>query len=501
VRGDGVLELPATCREWDLRETRPSWTTALRLDGGLLRLGATGLNGSSADALAGLDDFVFGSNGANVEVAESVVVTQPLRSVADAGGIVKSGAGTLTLAAPNNRAFGVEVKEGTLAARFDTSARKAYPHGLAALWDFDGDEPLKDKTGHGFDLVQMHEATDKLVSFTEGDAENGFAHSGKSAYWPTWGGSLGMTNSAAWYWNAHTVSFWVRMKTFNPSSGLICFMSTRSDATNHQNNNWCICLKGDGDTLHFDGDPDCYKGVCSEDTVSKFTAQEWHMVTTVRNGGNEWDYIDGQLVANEPGKGVVASVAQLKKEGLFLTIGQTYGGFEKGNEYINDGAMMDDIAIFSRALSAEEVAALYAAAPRAAAPSVKVASGATFDMAGGSLATPFLSGAGTVANGTLAVTGRVEMVQSGAAHVSAPEFPASGVVVDFGRDASDPLAVGNYAVMTFDSLSAESAANVAGWKAVGTGRSRRFTTRFSVDTGANAVVAEIVPPGLSIIIR
>ena len=502
VSGAGRLTLPPTFRAWEA--TTPVWAATLSVDGGELSFPSGGSRGVASDYLAGLDDFVVGPGGATIDVpAEAAVVTQRIRPTTSSGGaLVKTGAGELTLSASNNVVFGgVDVRGGLLRAGFDQAPQKGWPAGLAALWTFDGDDPLSDSSGHGYDLIQLHPG--KSVVFTNGDETIGVSRGGNAAYWQVAGGSLAMTNSVVFDWNAHTVSFWVRLKNFNQYKGLISFASTRSKISGENyaslvNNDWCICLKGSGNTLRFDSDPNIYPGVSPEDTQAKFTAGEWHMITSVRDAQNVWEYIDGEPVT--PGGGISATYAgtRLKAENAIFSIGQTYGGFDTGNEYINAGAMMDDFAVFSRALTADEVAAMFADSQRAPAPPVAVAAGAVWDMNGCVLATRRLSGAGAVTNGVLSVEGEIALDPEAAQplHVANPVFPSGEVTVDLGRTAEDPVKTGTrVTVLTFDSLAAASEANVSRWKASGTGLDKRFVAKFSVDRASNAVVLDVIGGG------
>lgn len=514
VADEGTLTLPATTRSNPAPAMTASASTVLHLDGGLLRLsGAVGANASLDDYLRGLDDWTLGANGGRLETpAADVTIPQRLRATSSTGGdFVKTGPGALTLSAANNLVFGaVDVKEGTLTAKLDAAPQKAYPDSLVALWTFDGEDPLADKTGHGHDLVQLHGET-YPVAFTNGDETIGFAHSGACAYWPACGGSLAATNGVAFNWNAHTVSFWAKLTSFSMTRGLICFLSTRSRAHGEgygsiMNNNWCVCLKGSGSGLHFDGEPDIYPGVLAEDTVRLFTKDAWHMVTSVRDGTNVWEYIDGERVRTENIGGNVKLTPgsiNFKAQDTIFSIGQTYGGFDAGNEYLNAGAMMDDVAVFSRALTAEEVAALYAASPRAPAPAVKVAEGATWNMDGSTLATPLLAGAGTVENGTLAVTNAIALDPAAGTplHVATPVFPTSDVTVDLGRTEDDPVPYGKITVLTYDTLDGESAGRVRGWKIAGTGHARKVQKTFSVDAVNKAVVLDVSAGGTALILR
>lgn len=514
----GELSIPSTDRQQTSKY--PSAVSAsLSVDGGTVGFtGASSVGPGVTDYLYGLDELLVGARGGTVDVrTPSATVTQPVRGKDSSGGdLVKTGAGDLTLASPVNQVFGaVDVREGALTAKFDQSPASGFPEGLVALWTFEGDNPLADKTGHGYDLVQMHEASFP-VQFTPGDETIGRARNGTCAYWPVCGGSLGMTNKCSWSFNSYTVSFWTKLRNFDQGKSLISFMSTRSrvrctDPSNVYSsifdNYFCICLKPVNGKIRFDGDPDCYAGVSADDVARHFAPGEWHLVTSVREGSQLREYIDGQRVTTAVSDTLAAQKGAFpfKNDAAILLIGQTYGGFDVGNEYLNAGAMMDDIAIFSRALNDEEIASLYASVQKTPVAAVKVSAGATYDMNGGELVVPMLAGAGTVANGALTITERLQLDPAGTLHVDRVGVAANSAgVIDLGRDEGNPVRVPSEVVLfTYDELDAGAVANLGTWlhNVTGTGRDYKGAYAVRHDVENKRVVLELQGSRMVIIIR
>ena len=266
-------------------------------------------------------------------------------------------------------------------------------------------------------------------------------------------------------------------------------------------------LKPVGGKTCFDGDPACYAGVSADDVARLFAPGEWHLVTSVREGSQLREYIDGQRVTTAVSDtlSVQTGATPFKNDAAVLLIGQTYGGFDTGNEYLNAGAMMDDIAIFSRALNDEEIASMYASVQKRPVAAVKVSAGATYDMNGGALSVPTLAGAGTVANGALTVTERLRLDPAGTLHVDRVGVAANGAgVIDLGRDEGNPVqAPGEIVLFTYDELDADAVANLGTWErnVTGTGRDDKGAYAVRQDAENNRVVLELLGSGTVVILR
>ncbi|HWH69881.1 MAG TPA: LamG-like jellyroll fold domain-containing protein, partial [Candidatus Sulfotelmatobacter sp.] len=89
-------------------------------------------------------------------------------------------------------------------------------------------------------------------------------------------------------------------------------------------------------------------GVADVDSsVGSFTMGQWYHIAVVRNGTGVQFYIDGVLKNTGTLANIIASSAYLQ-----------LGGNPTGSEYFT--GIMDEAAVFNRALSAAEIAALYA---------------------------------------------------------------------------------------------------------------------------------------------
>lgn len=208
----GVATLPATRRSvaYDRRK-RDAWegggNATLLFDGGTLALNGAAEEGASLDDyLFGVDALVVAGGGATVETpAADVAFSQPVEiGLSGAGDFVKRGPGALALTTTNRVLGAVKVEEGLLAAGFDTAPRFRYPDGLLALWDFDGEDPYADRTGHGYALAQRDVPGTGLVTFTDEAA-----HAGRSARM-SGNGALQIVNCQGLNVRRFTVNLWVR---------------------------------------------------------------------------------------------------------------------------------------------------------------------------------------------------------------------------------------------------------------------------------------------------
>jgi autotransporter-associated beta strand protein len=499
VRTNGVLAIPASVRSVPFSRTENfGGIGSLVLDGARLRLtgiGADGI-GSLTNYLSGADSIAVGEGGARIETAfdGEATICMPVRSrTASDGGFEKTGPGTLVLAASNNVVFGaIDVKEGTLKARFVGGERAVHPEGLVINWDFDGEDPYADSTGHGFDLSQAFPETP--VAFTN---ENALC--GKSAFWEVGGAALKMGGTSGFGMVRHTVNLWVRFKNWTNYKSHRGVFSTRvnSAITGHAGS-FDIAFKGlnDGSDIIM---ANAFFGVnganLSHDQLAGFNLEKWHMITIVREVGTVTSYIDGEkkttAVTTRTGDAFLSS-------GYLITLGMNIAN----SEMLNAGTMIDDVSIYGRALTDDEVLSLYAGACCTSRPPVIVAADATWDMNGGALTTSRLSGGGTISNGVLTVDGAIAPSRGGVLKVGRLAVASADGVVDLGREVGDPIAVpGVIPVVEFEELDAETAANVAHWRVVNTGVVKPMVAHVRVDAAESKIVVETTGNGTMLIFR
>lgn len=485
----GVATLPATRRSvaYDRRK-RDAWkgggNATLLFDGGTLALnGVVGEGASLGDYLFGVDALVVAGGGATVETpAADVAFSQPVEiGLSGAGDFVKRGPGALALTTTNRVLGAVKVEEGLLAAGFDTAPRFRYPDGLLALWDFDGEDPYADRTGHGYALAQRDMPGTGLVTFTDEAA-----HAGRSARMPG-NGALQIVNCQGLNVRRFTVNLWVRPQQVR--LGHQAYIASRASTNEVDAINYDFALKMNSGTDRF--------RPLHEDVYATFTAQKWHMLTCVMDvdAGERRVYFDGAFLDSKD------DVIALVRPGYKLTIGM---GVNNG-EFAGDGTLIDDVAIFGRVLADEEIAALYAATATAdgrvaAQPAaVDVAAGATLDLLGCTVSPAVLRGAGTVANGALADVARLEI--DPAAPMTVDAFaPAASGTLDCGRAAAHPLPVGaRLPVLAASSLQIPAAFD---WTVTGTGLHPARARAFLRADAANGLLSvETATAGTLLLLR
>lgn len=491
----GELTLPATTRAVAYDAERPASFSTLELAGGTLKFGGVGTSGSANDYLAGLN-YLSLTGEAAVDVPADATVTQPLVAAADATGLTKKGAGTLTLATTADLPAKVSVEQGTLATAFRTDAKANVPDGLLAFWTFDGADPLKDVTGHGYDLEQAVAGTE--VQFTEEEA-----HAGRSAWWQTPGAVLKCTKLVSGGFHRMTVSLWVRLESKNGYKSHIGMFSMRNNlAGTASSMAFDIAYKGtiNNNSLRECGIGNCFFGSIytgiPKSAGGDISIQEWHMVTITRDGGRVRGYVDG-LPCTDVLAGSEAST--LLENGRMITLGANISSASGFNEMLNKDARLDDVAIYSRCLEDADVAALYAAQVRPSrADEVRVASSATLDLRGSFLTTALLGGAGTVASGSVTTLSTLAVDPAEPLTVDALVLGESGTV-DCGRTADDPLPTKGTLVVV--RANAVSGADPATWTVTGTGWQKGRGRARLVLNDDNDLALELTGSGTVVVFR
>ncbi len=495
----GTLTLPTTTRVKAYDRRSPYNYSTLELAGGTLALGGFGGSGALDDYLAGLNYLNLAGAVAVDTAGQEATITQPLQVTAEGTSLTKTGAGALTLVATNDVPNAVQVDAGTLSAAFRTDASAKRPDGLLALWTFDGEDPYRDVTGHGYDLVQAVDGTD--VDFT-----TDLAHGGKCAWWKTAGGALKCTNVTSMGLLEMTVSLWVRLETKNAVDSHIGMFSTRVKADCLSNVvDFDIAYKGtingNNPELSTKGIGNCFFGSnltgIPDRSGGDISLQEWHMITITRNQNHVRSYIDGVLCRDvmESGKGATS----LLRSGCIITLGANIANGTGLHEKMNVNGRLDDVSIYSRCLSGDEVAALYAARQtEPVAASVTVAADACLDLRDTALTAQTLGGAGVVQSGTVTALARLAVDPDAPLTVDALVLGEAGVL-DCGRTADDPLPTSGTRVVVY-------AGEVTGgspsqWTVTGTGLAAgRAVHCLALDADGNLVL-ESSPGGTVLLFR
>ncbi|MDD4019365.1 MAG: hypothetical protein PHV28_15650, partial [Kiritimatiellae bacterium] len=518
--GIGELDLVATTRS--VPYASGGGRTAFTFDGGVLKARGLAPYGASSltNYLFGVDSLTLRSGGAVIETpAADIALPQPLRAAETNGGVVKRGMAALTLPSTNNAWCGTtDVQAGTLRARLNQNLQHPYPEGLLALWTFDDGTPA-DRSGNGFNLAQQNDTN--VVTFVDG----GFC--GKAARF-TGQSSLKMGYAQAFDVTVYSVSAWVKLGVRN--IGHQGIFSTRVNAAENGNlGTFDFKVNGNGpyiSNMNAAG-PVAVGAFIYESMGGYLETNVWYMLTFVVAPDRTDAYLNG-VWKNSTN---LVSVAQLLKPGCLLTLGRGIATETNPNgEMMGPGGMIDDVAVFSRALSAAEIAGMYEAMlPR---PPVRVAEAAAYDLLGSTNIAPSVTGGGTVSNGVLVVTDSID--PDSAAEVAALsienlvlnstnlvyactvagltndlvrvggslEVPETGTV-DLGRTSEDPLATPFHrTVMTFGTLGSTDAQTLSQWKVTGDGiTGKRYVRKVIVDTVNGRVDVDIRYNGTFFFIR
>ena len=504
------LDFPASLASEERNNEKPGEASLLVLDGATLK--ATSEDGGSfGDYLAGVTSLALGSRGAVFDTCgNDVTIKQTLVPTGwtQTAGIVKKGAGSLALGGRLNWMVGpLAVLEGTLKAGFDTGVHRLQALGALALYTFDGENPFADKSGNGYDLEQTHgEDNDhSAVGFVESNALAGkaaiFAANGKK-------GSLKASNIVSTSFNKQTVSAWVRFETLKLDFGNAGIVSTRvkSDFSD-PGNNFDLAYKSiaktnnvslTGNTWGFgtiwaSAQATIWNDVVGGGTAKAPSTQEWHHLVMVNDNGTYSSYLDGVCYVDRYKGNPVAFLSS----GYLLTIGQGTGT----SEFMNKGGMIDEVAVYNRALTADEVKLLYTGESKLATFPVTVAAGATWDMNGVTSTVTSVTGGGSIINGQLAVLQGVYCDSECALHIENPVFADGEGVLNLGFD-EDVCAPVNSKIrlFSFDEMSEESAANLQRWTVEGIGdRADLRVGRISIED--NAVYGIVAPKSLTMIVR
>ena len=457
-------------------------------------------SGSLDDYLNGVTSFGIGAGGGSIDTCgNDATITQTLLPTgAETGVFAKLGEGTLTMSGAGNVIGGtLAVSNGTLIAAFDTGTRRPYPEGAMAIWDFDGEDPYADRTGHGYDLEQTHPDVVE-VGFTD---EN--ALSGKAAKWSesTVGGALNATCITSTRFNRQSVSVWVRYNSLTADKGNLGILSTRcKNDWSANGNNFDLAYKtvwntngvSTGGLKGFGTVWDMAQASIWDPLVGHApSVNEWHHLVMVNDNGHYRSYLDGVCYVDR----VTSSQPGFLSSGYLITLGQ---GIVTG-ENMNKGGMLDEVAIYGRALTDAEVAELYRqGTAKSWEFDLAVAEGAVWDMNASTATVRSVSGGGTVRNGKIVVAERLVTTQDAALTVDKVSFGADGTI-DLGYGETERRTVGSRALLTFSELDAEGRLALKGWRLENAGAGTNTSVALRVTE--NAIVLDVIPKGAIVVIR
>ena len=485
----GTLALPVT-RTYGAGAAR--WTN-LKLNGGILELTGVALDATDmSDYLAGLRRVTLGSAGGVIDTRTlDVTVRQNVLALDNAGGLAKTGPGSLTLPGTNTLWGMADVQEGTLRARFTHRDLPATPF----LWLAMDSTDSPDVSGNGH-VVSIYQSGLTVTN-----------RMGNPALWLDGAGSFSVAYNTA-YTNipAFTASAWIYV-TANAVGSDQSIISARPSGDKA----FELKLNGGDNRLrllqHSNDGQAWWQDIRTVDAVP---LNQWVHVAAAMDASGLAMYINGvkqslvQVVGSGGGGTPETYLGGWPFPGYIWLMrpGRT-GPLMVGRTSTSAGSAfkggLDDVMLFERILSDAEVAQLAAESPVEPL-DVRVGTLGTLDLLGETARVSAASGNGQVVNGTLAVksllapgdaadgvAGAVLSVQNLTLGTNVVYACTRGVsvndlvdvgglltvdgagVIDFGRTAENPITSGfTTTVMTYGSVSG--AANFADWKVTGLGR-------------------------------
>lgn len=292
--------------------------------------------------LAGTEDNV---NTANVNTDGNEVIA-PVESEIT----LQNGSTTLTLPAYSLTVLKLEISDGNVDVTMGDSLAGAYTFDDAeapldnSASDAEGSEAVVvDKENN---LAEVEEA------FTYVTDRNG----GQAASFDgtTTGNALKL--DTAFTGNAQTISFWMNTTAYTDWTS--AFFAYDPDNNNYVN----IMPQGWGDTSLNPQYAEGTDGLISKTAGAEggLNVGEWHMVTFVIDGSTITIYKDG--VAVQAFQDTVFADTAAVTEGYLATMTELYLGANVYGDPLYNGAI-DDVYLYNKALTAEEVAALYGYIP------------------------------------------------------------------------------------------------------------------------------------------
>jgi len=228
----------------------------------------------------------------------------------------------------------VHLNDGQTQSKTITNIPSYIPtNGLVGYWPFNGN--AKDESGNGNDGI-VNGAT--LISDRNGNLNSAYSFDGLNDGIRTSDNNFPYGNSD------RTITFWIN----NTSSGVNCAIPVRYGL--HSSDNGCWILHSNSCNSSYPNGTlraDFYNsGVWSNTTMSN---NQWHFISMTLNGQNCTLYLDG----NNIGQGSVSINTIAYNRGFYIGADSV----SVPNYFFN--GVIDDIAIWNRALSNSEILTLY----------------------------------------------------------------------------------------------------------------------------------------------
>lgn len=360
--------------------------------------GANGTVRLSRDAtlsVSGVDQTIKSVVGAGTLMLDDAVVTvdeasaSSLKTVTGRGTLVKTGVGSLAFESATANGGAVDLKGGALTLKGGCTDATLKSH-LVAWWNFDDPaNPGRDATGNGLTVGPVQQ-TDNNVSHDAWDWRNHFLTTGGSAYFDgidkhylvfvDSANHAKIPSGAA----SFSIALWVKPTSDCAGNGTFVYWGTNPGATHLCNG---FRFNSGTELRHYFWGADGSSSALPSGFMTGDEFTGWHHVALTYDGTTKDRkfYIDGQ----DWGGAKVADSINVTAANFMIGYGVN-SGFYKG--------YMDDIMIFDKALTLDEVKAVsrgFADAPTGGA-KVTTAAGTTLSVAAGTVGLGDVAAAGAV---------------------------------------------------------------------------------------------------------
>lgn len=202
------------------------------------------------------------------------------------------------------------------------------PEGLISWWA--GNYTATDSAGTNNGTLENG------VTYVPGEVQYAFGLNGSGSY-------VSIPDSASWAFstNAFSIELWANTSSTANNQAMLAY-----DAGGGSQNKWIFWLNNNNLQLHINGPQIGANYITSGSTV--INTNKWYHIVLTRQANTFSFYLNGSLLSTS-----ISSVS-IPAASVPLTLGQAEGGF------FFDG-MLDEIRIYNRAISSNEIQAIYQA--------------------------------------------------------------------------------------------------------------------------------------------
>ena len=402
------------------RRTGAAARTAFSPAGGAIRLesGATISFKHAEESFASISGRgTLGLYDSVATVAPAAAATNEVGRLAGDGTLVKDGAGTLALSRLQDAGGKLDVRAGDVTAKGPAAGLKDH---LLAWWTFDDPEnPGADASGNGMTVQCLQSKFNDAIYYDTWSWPNRFLTTGGAAYFDgnnqrylVLADKANEAKLPSGGNPAFTVAMWINPDSNVGNNAGFCYWGSKPHASKTS-----FGFRFNGGTqinpwIYSGGD---LKWTIPGDFKTKTVPDGWHHIAFSVNDGDHARtlYVDGVGVASTKNTTVLAIPAT--NFCLGFDVSQTGSGFK---------GYMDDVMIFDKALSADEIRAVMqgvALEEPAGGMAAATASGTSFEVTDGQVAF-----SGLAATGTVSVAAAAEALFTGGENVLAGAVGGAG---------------------------------------------------------------------------